>query len=97
VRDRILSAPRPSTRDRVDAAERGSGEALGDRPLSVDLSVLRLAFLHRGAGAQGPTGDAACAARAGGIVTLKNRTLGPAARLFIDTAREVATSLAKKK
>ena len=32
-----------------------------------------------------------------GIVTLKNRTLSPAARLFIDTAREVARPLAKKK
>jgi len=32
-----------------------------------------------------------------GIVTLKNRTLSPVARLFIDTAREVAKPLAKKK
>ena len=30
-----------------------------------------------------------------GIVTLKNRTLSPVARLFIDTAREVARPLAK--
>jgi len=30
-----------------------------------------------------------------GIVTLKNRTLNPAARLFIDSAREVAKPLAK--
>ena len=30
-----------------------------------------------------------------GIVTLKNRTLGPVARLFIDFAREVAAPLAK--
>ena len=32
-----------------------------------------------------------------GIVTLKNRTLGPAAQLFIDCAREVAKPLAKRK
>jgi DNA-binding transcriptional LysR family regulator len=32
-----------------------------------------------------------------GIVTLKNRTLGPVARLFIETAREVAKSLAQRK
>jgi DNA-binding transcriptional LysR family regulator len=32
-----------------------------------------------------------------GIVTLKNRALSPAAQLFIDTAREIAKSLAKKK
>ena len=31
-----------------------------------------------------------------GIATLKNRTLSPVARLFIDTAREVARPLAKK-
>jgi DNA-binding transcriptional LysR family regulator len=31
-----------------------------------------------------------------GIVTVKNRTLSPVARLFIDTAREVARSLTKK-
>ena len=31
-----------------------------------------------------------------GIVTLKNRTLSPVARLFIDTAREVAKPLAKR-
>src|SRR5262245_22810772 len=31
-----------------------------------------------------------------GIVTLKNRTLSPVARLFIDNAREVAKPLAKK-
>jgi DNA-binding transcriptional LysR family regulator len=33
---------------------------------------------------------------ANGIVVLKNRTLSPVARLFIDTAREVAKPLAKK-
>ncbi len=33
---------------------------------------------------------------ANGIVTLKNRTLSPLAKLFIDTAREVAKPLAKK-
>lgn len=32
-----------------------------------------------------------------GIVTLKNRTLNPVARLFIDTAHEVAKPLTKKK
>lgn len=32
-----------------------------------------------------------------GIVTAKDRTLSPVARLFIDTAREVAGPLAKKK
>lgn len=32
-----------------------------------------------------------------GIVTLKNRTLNPVARLFIETAREVAKLLTKKK
>jgi DNA-binding transcriptional LysR family regulator len=32
-----------------------------------------------------------------GVVTLKNRTLSPVARLFIDTAREVAKPLAKAK
>jgi DNA-binding transcriptional LysR family regulator len=32
-----------------------------------------------------------------GIVTLKNRTLSPVAQLFIDCAREVARSLAKRK
>jgi DNA-binding transcriptional LysR family regulator len=32
-----------------------------------------------------------------GIVTLKNRALGPVAKLFIEHAREVAKSLAKKK
>jgi len=32
-----------------------------------------------------------------GIVTLKNRTLGPTARLFIDTAREVGKTLTKEK
>ncbi len=31
-----------------------------------------------------------------GIVTLKNRTLGPVARLFIAHAREVAKALAKR-
>jgi DNA-binding transcriptional LysR family regulator len=31
-----------------------------------------------------------------GIVTVKNRTLSPVARLFIDTAREVGRSLTKK-
>jgi DNA-binding transcriptional LysR family regulator len=30
------------------------------------------------------------------IVTLKNRTIGPVARLFIDTAREVAEPLARQ-
>jgi DNA-binding transcriptional LysR family regulator len=32
-----------------------------------------------------------------GIVTLKDRTLSPVARLFIDTAREIAKEMAKKK
>jgi len=32
-----------------------------------------------------------------GIVTLKNRTLSPVAQLFIETAREVAKPLAKRK
>jgi hypothetical protein len=32
-----------------------------------------------------------------GIFTLKNRTLSPAAQLFIDSAREVAKPLAKGK
>jgi DNA-binding transcriptional LysR family regulator len=32
-----------------------------------------------------------------GIVTLKNRTLSPVAKLFIETAREVAKPLAKQK
>jgi DNA-binding transcriptional LysR family regulator len=32
-----------------------------------------------------------------GIVTLKNRTLSPVARLFIEHAREVARPLAKQK
>ncbi len=32
-----------------------------------------------------------------GIVTLKNRTLSPVAQLFIDSAREVAKPLAKRK
>lgn len=32
-----------------------------------------------------------------GIVTLKNRTLSPVARLFIDTAREVAKPLVRRK
>jgi DNA-binding transcriptional LysR family regulator len=31
-----------------------------------------------------------------GIVTLKNRTLGPVAKLFINSAREVAAPLAKE-
>jgi DNA-binding transcriptional LysR family regulator len=35
--------------------------------------------------------------RPNGIVTLKNRTLSPVARLFIDCAREVAKPLAKRK
>jgi hypothetical protein len=30
-----------------------------------------------------------------GIVTLKNRTISPAAQLFVQTAREVAKPLAK--
>jgi DNA-binding transcriptional LysR family regulator len=37
------------------------------------------------------------ARRPNGIVTLKNRTLSPVARLFIDCAREVAKPLAKRK
>ena len=32
-----------------------------------------------------------------GVVTLKNRTLGPVAQLFIDCAREVAKPVAKRK
>ena len=32
-----------------------------------------------------------------GIITLKNRTLSPTTRLFIEHAREVARPLAKKK
>jgi hypothetical protein len=32
-----------------------------------------------------------------GIVTLKNRTLGPVARLFIEHAREVAKPLTTRK
>ena len=32
-----------------------------------------------------------------GIVTLKNRTLSPVARIFIEHAREVAKPLAKRK
>jgi DNA-binding transcriptional LysR family regulator len=32
-----------------------------------------------------------------GIVTLKNRTLSPTAKLFIEHAREVAKPLAKQK
>src|SRR5262249_33871794 len=32
----------------------------------------------------------------GGIVTLKHRTLAPAAKLFVEHAREFAKSLAKK-
>ena len=32
-----------------------------------------------------------------GIVTLKNRTLSPAAKLFIECAREIAKSLANRK
>jgi DNA-binding transcriptional LysR family regulator len=31
-----------------------------------------------------------------GIVTLKNRMLSPVAELFVDCAREIAKSLAKK-
>jgi DNA-binding transcriptional LysR family regulator len=32
-----------------------------------------------------------------GIITLKNRTLSPVAQLFIETAREVAKPLARRK
>jgi LysR family pca operon transcriptional activator len=32
-----------------------------------------------------------------GILTMKNRMLSPAAQLFIDTARDVAKSLVRKK
>jgi DNA-binding transcriptional LysR family regulator len=32
-----------------------------------------------------------------GIVTIKNRTLSPAAQLFTDCAREIAKPLAKRK
>jgi hypothetical protein len=32
-----------------------------------------------------------------GIVTLKNRAIGPVARLFIENAREMARSLAKNR
>jgi hypothetical protein len=32
-----------------------------------------------------------------GIITLRNRTLSPVARLFIEHAREVAKPLAKRK
>jgi hypothetical protein len=32
-----------------------------------------------------------------GIITLKNRTLGPVAQLFIDEARELAKPLARRK
>ena len=32
-----------------------------------------------------------------GIVTLKNRTLGPVGQLFVEQAREVAKPLAKRK
>ncbi|MGB7603152.1 MAG: hypothetical protein WBM24_22815, partial [Candidatus Sulfotelmatobacter sp.] len=32
-----------------------------------------------------------------GIVTLKNRTLSPVARVFVEQAREVAKPLAKRK
>jgi hypothetical protein len=32
-----------------------------------------------------------------GIVTLKNRTLSPVAKLFIQQVREIAKSLAKRK
>jgi hypothetical protein len=32
-----------------------------------------------------------------GIVTLKNRTLGPVARVFVEQAREVAKPLGKRK
>jgi DNA-binding transcriptional LysR family regulator len=32
-----------------------------------------------------------------GIVTLKNRTLSPAVRLFVEQAREVAKPLAKRR
>jgi DNA-binding transcriptional LysR family regulator len=35
--------------------------------------------------------------RPAGIVTLKNRTLGPVAKLFINCAREVAGPLAKQR
>ena len=37
------------------------------------------------------------ALRPNGIVTLKNRALSPLAKLFIDSAREVARPLAKRK
>jgi hypothetical protein len=32
-----------------------------------------------------------------GIITVKNRTLSPVARLFIDSARELAKLMAKEK
>jgi hypothetical protein len=32
-----------------------------------------------------------------GIVTLKNRTLSPVGQLFVDSARNVAKALAKRK
>jgi DNA-binding transcriptional LysR family regulator len=41
--------------------------------------------------------DLPIAAGAVGIVTLKNRTLSPVTKLFIECAREVASSLANRK
>jgi DNA-binding transcriptional LysR family regulator len=52
-------------------------------PMSPKITVLPVKLQH----ARAPVG----------IITLKNRTLSPVARLFIETAREVAKPLARRK
>ena len=75
---------------------RSTDESPGDRALSHDLPGFRIEIFDgrpeiRVLPVELPIGPVPI-----GIFTLKNRSLSPAAQLFIEHAREVAKPLAKK-
>ena len=99
------SSPRPDTaRDHrsrprgartADANQISTSECPGHFLAALAGSTLRLS--GKRLGMKAISVDLPIAAGFVGIVTLKNRTLSPVARLFIEHAREVAKPLAKMK
>ena len=82
----------------VTDSPRYADQSSGDRAFCYDFSGFRIEISRHALGdSRSCPLNCQWPAVPIGIVTLKNRTLSPVAKLFIDCAREVAKPLAKTK
>src|ERR1700704_3852626 len=88
---------RLSSRDGGHRSSRGPDQSPGERALSHDCSGFRMRFPTARPELKVLPVTLPMTRVPVGIVTLKNRTLSPVAKLFIDHARDVARPLAKGK